>query len=60
MEKLAVSVSEAAKLISVSKSTCYQMCEQGRLPAIRITEKRLIIPVKALQEWLDKQSEAAK
>ena len=53
VEKLAVSVAEAAKLISVSKSTVYAMIEQGRLPVIRITAKRLIVPLKALETWLE-------
>ncbi|MFC1902350.1 helix-turn-helix domain-containing protein [Chloroflexota bacterium] len=58
MEKLAVSVVEAARLISVSKSTAYALIEQGHLPAVRVGEKRLIVPVKALEAWLEKQSEA--
>ena len=53
MEKLAVSVAEAARLISVSKSTVYAMIEQGRLPVVRITAKRLIVPLKALETWLE-------
>lgn len=52
MEKLAYSITECAKLLSLSKSTCYALAEQGRLPTIRITEKRLIVPAKALEEWL--------
>jgi len=53
VEKLAVSVVEAAKLISVSKSTAYALIEQGRLPAIRVGEKRIIVPVKSLEHWLE-------
>ena len=55
MEKLAVSVVEAARLISVSKSTAYALIEQGLLPAVRVGEKRLIVPVKSLQAWLEQQ-----
>jgi len=59
MEKLAVSVTEAARLLSVSKSTAYALIEQGLLPAVRVGEKRLIVPVKALEDWLEKQSTRA-
>lgn len=52
MDKLAVSVTEAARLISLSKSTTYALIEQGRLPAVRVGAKRLIVPVKSLESWL--------
>ena len=54
--KLAISVVEAARLLSISKSTAYSLIQQGQLPAIRITAKRLIVPVKALEAWLQAQS----
>ena len=60
MEKLAVSVTEAAKLISVSKSTAYSLVEQNIIPCVRIGEKRIIVPVKALQLWLERQSQGGK
>lgn len=54
---MAVSVTEAAGMVGISKSTAYSLVERGELPAVRITEKRLIIPVKALEEWLNKKIE---
>ena len=57
MERLAVSVTEAAKALGISKSTAYSLVEQKILPCVRIGEKRIIIPVKALEEWLQAQSE---
>ncbi|MBA7632493.1 hypothetical protein ES703_40039 [subsurface metagenome] len=58
VEKLAVSVTEAARLISVSKSTCYALIEQGRLPAVYIG-KRKIIPVSELERWLIEHTRGA-
>lgn len=58
VEKLAVSVTEAARLISVSKSTCYALIEQGRLPAVYIG-KRKIIPVSELERWLIEHTHGA-
>ncbi len=60
VERLAVSVVEAARMLSLSKSTAYALIEQGILPAVRVGEKRLIVPVKALEAWLDVQSESSK
>lgn len=60
MDKLAVSVAEAARMVSLSKSTYYQLVEEGRAPAIRITSKRLIVPVAELQAWLTAKSEVAR
>lgn len=57
MEKLAISVVEAAKLISVSKSTMYALIEQKQIPAVHVGGKRIIIPVKALQEWLSQRTQ---
>jgi excisionase family DNA binding protein len=56
VEKLAVSVSEAARLISVSKSTAYALIEQDRLPHVHITEKRIVVPLPELRDWLAKQA----
>ena len=58
MEKLAVSVTEAARLISVGKSTCYALIEQGRLPAVHIG-KRVIIPVAELERWIIEHTQGA-
>ena len=57
MDKLAISVPEAAKLLSISKSTAYSLCEQGILPAIRCGQKRLIVPVRALEQFLEQARE---
>lgn len=57
MEKLAVSVVEAAKLLSISKSLAYGLIEEKRLPALRISEKRLIVPMAALREFIEGKSD---
>ncbi len=57
MEKLAVSVVEAAKALGLSKSTTYSLIEQGVIPAVRVGKKRLIVPVRQLAEWLNRQAQ---
>ena len=56
MNKLALSISETAKLLSISKSTCYSLVEQELLPHIHVTEKRIIVLVTELEAWLKAKS----
>jgi len=55
MEQLAVNVATAAKMLSLSRSACYSLIEQGILPAVRIGDKRLIVPVESLRLWIQQQ-----
>ena len=55
MDKLAVSVAEAARLISVSKSTAYALIEKEQLPHVHVTEKRIVVPLRELKDWLAKR-----
>ena len=55
-DRLAVSVVEAAKMLGVSRPTMYQLIRREDFPAARIGG-RVLIPVKQLEEWLEKQSE---
>jgi len=58
VERLAVNVPTAAKMLSVSKSTAYALIEQGLLPAVRLPGgKRLIVPIDTLKAWLLQQIE---
>ncbi len=44
-------VSEAAKFLSFSRSTTYELIEQGVIPSLRLG-KSIRVPVDALQEKL--------
>ena len=60
-EKLAYSIPETAKLLGVCKTTVLNMClrnDEYRLPHIRVGIKdgRIIIPAKALYEYLEQAS----
>ena len=52
MEKKALSILEAAKVLGVSPNKLYQMCKAGQIPCRNIGRKWLI-PVKALDGWLE-------
>ncbi|MBR2782942.1 MAG: helix-turn-helix domain-containing protein [Firmicutes bacterium] len=55
-EKLTVSVDELAKLLGVSRPTAYALTHQTGFPSIRISDRRIIVPVDALRIWLAEQA----
>lgn len=54
VEPLLVRVEEAARILSLSRSTIYEMMDAGELPSIRRGTARRI-PVAALREWINRQ-----
>ncbi len=54
MEKLLLKVSEAGEMLGVGRSRMYEMLATKELPSCRIG-KSIRIPVKALDEWVEKQ-----
>lgn len=50
--KMTVTVEEMAELIGVSRSVAYQLVKEKDFPVIRVSERRLIIPIKSLESWL--------
>ena len=58
IEPLLVRVEEAARILSLSRSTIYEMMDAGELPSVRRGAARRI-PVAALREWVARQAEAA-
>ena len=52
-EKLTLSIREAAEAIGISENTLRQSIREGRIPAIRVSERRLVIPRFALSKMLE-------
>ncbi len=57
-ERLAVSVSEAAEMLGVGQATLYQYVRAGLIPHVRIG-RRIVIPLKALEEWMEQKAQEA-
>jgi excisionase family DNA binding protein len=55
VEPLLVRVEEAARILSLSRSTIYEMMDAGELPSVRRGAARRI-PVAALREWVVQQT----
>jgi excisionase family DNA binding protein len=51
-ERLVYTVEECGELLGLSRATAYQLVHDGRIPAIRISDKRLIVPKVALERLL--------
>lgn len=56
-EKLAITVPEFAKMIGVSLPVAYDLTKRKGFPAIRVSPRRIIIPLDKLNEWLSREAE---
>lgn len=54
VERLALSVAEAAAALGVSKDAIYDAVRCHELPAIRV-RRRILIPLAALEQLLDQK-----
>lgn len=52
MEPLLISVADAARVLGLSTSTVGSLAATGTIPSLRIG-KRVLMPVKALEEWIE-------
>lgn len=52
LERKTYTVPEAAKIIGVCSKLAYQMVTAGKLPCVRISDKKVVIPKVALDQWL--------
>jgi excisionase family DNA binding protein len=53
---MTVSVEEMASMLGISRSVAYQLTREQGFPAIRVSERRLIIPIKSLERWLEERA----
>lgn len=56
IEPLLVRVEEAARILSLSRSTIYEMLDSGELPSVRRGSARRI-PLAAVRAWVERQTE---
>lgn len=52
MEKLTLSVTEAAEVIGISRPAMYNLIHSEGFPK-KVVGRRILIPVKALERWLE-------
>lgn len=60
MTKRLLSIKEAAgpNWLNCNVKTVYKLTKRTDFPAIRVGEKRIMIPVDLLEKWIQRQAEA--
>ena len=59
MESELLSLTKAAEVIGVSRSTAHRWATEGRLPVVRDGDRRVRVPRRALGAWLEDQERQA-
>ena len=57
LEPIAVSASEAARLLGISRPTLYNLLNQSDFPSFRVGG-RVLVSVAGLQDWVARQVKA--
>ena len=52
VERLTVTVDEAAKILGISRNSAYEAVRRGEIPTIRLG-RRILVPRSKLEEMLD-------
>jgi len=56
VEKLAITIEEMAEMLAIGKTKAYEIARRDDFyPAVRITERRIIINLQALKQWLEEK-----
>lgn len=55
-EKLTITVKELAEQLGVGIAVAYELVKKEGFPAIRVSERRIIVPVDALHKWLETEA----
>lgn len=56
MDKLALRIEEACKLVGIGRTKGYELCATGQWPTIRIG-RSVRIPLEGLRRWIDDQTD---
>lgn len=56
MEKLTYTAKEVAGVLGVSLNTVRVLCRQPDFPAIRVSPRRIVIPVDGLKAWMERNA----
>lgn len=56
--KLVLNVEEMAVVLGISKPVAYELIKKKGFPAVRVSERRIIIPVEGLCRWLETEAQS--
>ena len=57
-EKLTITVGEMASMLGISAPLAYELIKREGFPVVRVSQRRIIIPMEALKRWLNEQAGA--
>jgi len=58
--RVCISVTEAAKMLSISKNLAYDLARRGELPgAIRLGQRRIVVSLRQLERLLEGRDDEA-
>ena len=57
MEKLVYNAAEVAESLGICKPEVYQLFKRADFPSVKLSERRVVVPVDALKRWLNQQSQ---
>lgn len=60
IERKTYDVPEIAKMLGISRPSAYDLCASEGFPAIRIGERRIVIPHDAFDRWMQDAAQATK
>lgn len=55
-QRLTINVAELAEVLGISKPVAYELTRKNGFPAVRVSERRIIIPVDGLCRWLEAEA----
>lgn len=51
-DRLTLTIPEVARLLGISRNLAYDLANQGKIPVLRLSQRRLVVPRDALQRML--------
>ena len=51
-QSMVLTVQELAETLGISEAGAYALCRREGFPAVRVTARRIVIPVRELEAWL--------
>lgn len=55
-KKMVLNVEELARVLGVSRPVAYELTRRQGFPAVRVSERRIVIPVEGLRRWLEDEA----
>lgn len=55
MENKTLTVKELKDYLKIGQNTAYRLTKRADFPAVRISPRRIVIPLAGLEKWLENQ-----